>query len=158
MTTHTPARPDTALRLWSAAAAASAMGVVAALTLAPRSVVAPARAVFERMADAAVAELLGWLPFADPDRVLNTLLFIPLGATLAVLLGRRLWPLAMLAGFAMSAVVEYAQGGIPGRVPDPEDVLWNSCGAVLGALAVGLAFAALRPVRVQARTVRRSTA
>jgi hypothetical protein len=158
MTAPPPARPAAALRPWTVAAAASAVSAVAALTLAPRTVVAPVRALFERMTDAAVEGLFGWVPFADLDRVLNTLLFVPLGATLAVLVGRRLWPLAMLVGFAMSTAVVYAQAGIPGRVPDQEDVLWNTCGAVLGALAVGLVFAALRRARAVTRAVRRSGA
>ncbi|QIG39902.1 VanZ family protein [Microbacterium sp. 4R-513] len=154
--TSAPLTP--ASRLWTAVAALSALGVVSALTLAPRSVVAPARALFERVTDAAAAPLLDALPYADPDRVLNTLLFIPLGATLALLLGRRSWPLAIVAGFALSAAVEYAQATIPGRVPDPDDVVWNTTGAAAGAVAVGILLLGAALARGIARAVRRSGA
>lgn len=158
MTTPTPDRLSATNRTWTALAAVSAAGVVAALTLAPRSLVAPARSLFERMTGAAFSPVLAALPSADPDRVLNTLLFVPLGATVALLLGRRMWPLALLAGFALSAAVEYAQGWIPGRVPDPEDVLWNTCGAAVGALAVGFLFVGRVIAGIVARALRRSEA
>src|SRR4051794_40336643 len=99
-------------------AAIVAVGGVALLTLAPRTLVAPARGAFMRWVDAAAAPLLTWMPDADPERVLNTLMFVPLGATIALLLHRRAWPVAILVGFAVSACVEYAQATIPGRVPD----------------------------------------
>lgn len=158
MTIPTPARPSATIRAWTALAVVSAAGIVAALTLAPRSLVAPARALFERIAAAAFSPILDALPTADPDRVLNTLLFVPLGATVALLLGRRMWPLALLAGFALSAAVEYAQGRIPGRVPDLDDVLWNTCGAAVGALAVGFFFAGRALARALGRALRRSAA
>ena len=158
MTIPTPARLRATIRAWTAVAAVSAGGVVAALTLAPRSLVAPARGLVERITAAAFSPILDALPAADPDRVLNALLFVPLGATVALLLGRRVWPLAMLAGFALSAAVEYAQGRIPGRVPDPEDVLWNTCGAAVGALAVGVFFVGRALARALGRAVRRSEA
>ena len=72
----------------------------------------------------------------DAERLLNTLMFVPLGATIALLLHRRLWPLAILVGFAMSAAVEYAQPTIPGRVPDAADVFWNTVGAAIGVVLV----------------------
>ncbi len=52
--------------------------------------------------------------------MLNTLLLVPLGAAIALLLTRRAWPIAILVGFALSATVEYAQLSIPGRVPDAD--------------------------------------
>lgn len=154
MTTTTPPRPATAPRLWAAAAVASAAGVVAALTLAPRSIVGPLRSLFTRMADAAAAPLVEWMSYGDQERLFNALLFVPLGATLALLLGRRLWPVAIIAGFALSAAVEHAQGTIPGRVPDPQDIVWNTLGAAAGALAVALCLGAAALVPA----VRRSSA
>lgn len=117
-------------------AALLAVVVVVALTLGPRAFVAPARGEFMQWMDAATAPLLVWVPYGEAERVLNTLMFVPLGATIALLLRKRWWPLAILAGFALSAVVEYAQRGIPGRVPDPEDVLWNTTGAAIGVVVV----------------------
>lgn len=112
-----------------------ALAAVALVTLGPRWLVAPARNLFTQVMDAAVPAFAGGLPYAD-ERALNLVLFVPLGATLALLLARRLWPLAVLAGAFVSIAVELAQTAIPGRVPDPHDVLWNSLGAAAGAVAV----------------------
>ena len=119
---------------------ASALAIIAvlALTLGPGAFVAPARGAFERVLDAATAPLLQGIPYGDA-RLLNAALFIPLGATAAIMLGRRRWIVAILLGFAVSVAVEYAQRTIPGRVPDPEDVFWNTLGAAIGVLVVVLA-------------------
>lgn len=118
---------------------ASALAIIAVLTLTlgPGGLVAPARGAFERLLDAAAAPLLQGIPYSDP-RLLNAVLFVPLGATVAMVLGGRRWILAIIFGFAVSAAVEYAQREIPGRVPDPEDVFWNTLGAAIGVLVVVL--------------------
>lgn len=121
------------LRLLAAAAAAIA---VTALTLAPRALVAPARETFMQLVRPVMVPLLGGISAAEAERILNTLMFVPLGAAIALLLGRRAWLLAILAGFVLSATVEYAQLSIPGRVPDRDDVLWNTVGAAIGVIAV----------------------
>ena len=117
-------------------AALIAGAAVTTLTLAPRALVAPVRGAFMTLMDTATAPLRVWIPYDDAERLLNTILFVPLGATIALLLGGRAFPLAILACFALSAAVEYAQGSIPGRVPDMQDVLWNSLGAALGAVVI----------------------
>lgn len=117
-------------------AAAAVLIIVAALTLAPRALVAPVKSLFLRAMDVLSAPLMALIPYGDADRVFNTLLFIPLGATMAMLLSRRAWPLAILAGFALSAGVELFQASIPGRVPDAEDVLWNTVGGTIGVMVV----------------------
>jgi hypothetical protein len=120
-------------------AATLALAAVAVLTLGPRRLVAPARSEFMQWVDAVASPLLAWIPYgADGERVLNTLMFVPLGATIALLLGRRWWPVGVLAGFALSATVEFAQASIPGRVPDAADVLWNTLGGAIGVVAVTL--------------------
>ena len=129
---HTTA-PRYGTRLFVAMAAAF---VICVLTLAPRAVVAPARSAFMGVVYDLASPLLLSLPLAEPERVLNTILFVPLGATIALLLPRRAWPIAIVAGCLLSATVEYAQESIPGRVPDPDDVLWNTVGAVIGVVAV----------------------
>ena len=117
-------------------AAAIAAVVITVLTLAPRALVAPVRGAFMQFMCSATEPLLVWIPYGDAERALNTILFVPLGATIALLLGRRAWPVAILAGFALSAAVEYAQVSIPGRVPDPADVLWNTVGGAIGVIVV----------------------
>ncbi|MFB8145566.1 VanZ family protein [Microbacterium sp. NPDC056003] len=130
--------PAARLRTARTIAAALAVTAVGVLTLAPRSLVAPARGAFLTAVEGASAPLLAGLLSGEAERVLNTILFVPLGATVALLLGRRWWPLAILTGSAVSACVEYAQRSIPGRVPDPADVLWNTVGAAIGVVVVAV--------------------
>ncbi|MTV24606.1 VanZ family protein [Nitriliruptoraceae bacterium ZYF776] len=65
-------------------------------------------------------------------RALNVVLFVPIGAALAV--WRRPWWL--LGAVAGSVTVELLQHLLPRRNPDPWDVVTNAAGAVLGYLAV----------------------
>ncbi|GAA5198047.1 VanZ family protein [Microbacterium jejuense] len=136
----TPARmpPTLGPRLFLAALTAA---VVVALTLAPRAVVAPVRGAVMALAGRFAEPLVAGLSPLQLESALNALLFVPLGAALALLLGRRLWALAPVLGFAVSFAVEYAQVRIPGRVPDLQDVVWNTVGAVVGAAAVGVVLA-----------------
>ena len=120
-------------------AAALAVAAVAMLTLGPRAFVAPVSGAAIRIMDAATGPLLSSIGHDGAERLLNILLFVPLGLTMALVLGRRLRLIAALAGFALSAVVEYSQRSIPGRVPDIEDVLWNTLGAAIGVIIVALA-------------------
>jgi hypothetical protein len=125
------------------------------LTLAPPAVAAPLRWVFLRSMVEAGQPLVGAFAFGDVDDVLNVLLFVPLGATLAMLLARRFWPVAIAVPLALSAAVEFAQRSIPGRVPDGDDVLWNTVGAAVGVLAVTIPRLVLAGVRRQrARSTR----
>lgn len=117
-------------------AAVAATLAIAVLTLGPRTLVAPARGAFMTAMDAATAPLLLWIAYADAERILNTIMFVPLGASIALLLARRLWPLAIGLAFALSAGVEYAQSAIPGRVSDADDVLWNTTGGAIGVIVV----------------------
>lgn len=113
-----------------------AVMAVAALTLGPRWIIAPARGAFLHATEAFAAPVLAAFPDAGIDQVLNAVLFVPLGATLALLLPRRAWWTAVVAGLALSATVEYFQSSIPGRVPDAGDVLWNTVGAAIGVIVV----------------------
>ena len=69
----------------------------------------------------------------------NVVVFVPLGAALALALNRR--PprqqivLATLGGAALSLTIELAQQATPSRVSALEDWLLNSAGAAVGALA-----------------------
>jgi VanZ family protein len=140
--TETPVGPRL---LW----AAVATGAVLALTLAPRSLVAPARGAFMRIVDVLAGPVVAGMSYDELESILNALLFVPLGAALALLLGRRLWVLAPLLGFGLSFAVEYAQTRIPGRVPDIHDIVWNSVGALAGAVVAALLRLASRSRRAQ---------
>ncbi|QEW02884.1 VanZ family protein [Microbacterium lushaniae] len=133
-----------------------ALAVVAGLTLAPRMLVGPARRAFLDWADATTMPLLGGAEYADAERLLNTAMFVPLGAALALLLPLRGWPLAVAAGFGVSVAVEYLQAAIPGRVPDATDVVWNTVGALVGVGAVTLVRALAAAVRAQRGSVTRT--
>jgi glycopeptide antibiotics resistance protein len=74
-------------------------------------------------------------PWIGPRRVafiLNVTLFVPLGALAAWRRSRR----AFVAVLALSLLIETLQLVIPGRSPDPFDLLANGVGAVTGAYLV----------------------
>jgi glycopeptide antibiotics resistance protein len=69
----------------------------------------------------------------------NIGLFVPLGMFLLLLVGSRLWLVALVAGIVLTSMIESVQREIPGRVSDPRDVAANSIGMFLGiALAMVL--------------------
>ncbi len=74
--------------------------------------------------------------------LLNVLLFVPLGAGLAFLTAWPWWRVALTAA-AASTLIEVLQLVLP-RDPDPMDVVTNTLGALVGALAVS-AIARRRP-------------
>lgn len=67
----------------------------------------------------------------------NIGLFVPLGVFLLLLVGTRLWLVALAAGIVLTSVIENLQGSIPGRVSDPRDVAANAIGMFIG-IAVAL--------------------
>jgi VanZ family protein len=82
----------------------------------------------------------------------NVGLFVPLGVFLLLLVGTRLWLVALAAGIVLTSMIENIQREIPGRVSDPRDVAANSIGMFIGiALAVVLTLpSALRRRRERA--------
>ncbi|GAA5119360.1 hypothetical protein GCM10023339_33030 [Alloalcanivorax gelatiniphagus] len=69
----------------------------------------------------------------------NIGLFVPLGVFLLLLVGSRLWLIALAAGIVLTSMIEAVQREIPGRVSDPRDVAANSIGMFAGiALALVL--------------------
>nr|WP_253943683.1 VanZ family protein [Nocardioides sp. zg-1308] len=64
----------------------------------------------------------------------NIGLFVPLGVFLLLLVGLRLWWVALAAGIVLTSMIENVQRQIPGRVSDPRDVAANSIGMFLGIL------------------------
>ncbi|MEK9502963.1 VanZ family protein [Gaopeijia maritima] len=81
------------------------------------------------------------------DAVLNTGLFVPLGALLGML-GAGVGTVAA-AGFGLSAAIELTQTALPGRFPTVADVVVNGGGALLGLLLLRFVRAGrLTPVAV----------
>lgn len=66
----------------------------------------------------------------------NIGLFVPVGMFVLLLVGSRLWWLAVAGSVALTSAIETAQRSIPGRVPDPRDVVANTIGAVIGVVLV----------------------
>ena len=62
------------------------------------------------------------------EMAFNVALFLPVGILAALLLPRRRWPLALVAGFACTAVIEIAQVPLTDRVSDPRDLVMNTGG------------------------------
>lgn len=62
----------------------------------------------------------------------NIGLFVPLGVFVLLLVGSRLWLVALAVGIVLTSMIESVQKQIPGRVSDPRDVAANSIGMFLG--------------------------
>ena len=85
----------------------------------------------------------------------NVLLFVPVGILFGLMVSLRWWPLALLLGPALSAVIEIAQRFLlDERVSTVHDVIANSIGAAIGVvMAVILRVAVLaRDEKVIARS------
>lgn len=87
--------------------------------------------------------LLSWQIHSLEDVIANLLLYLPLGAMLALAslkihsLSRRLGT-ALFAGLTLSLFFELAQGFVSQRFPTLSDVVLNTLGAGLGAVLVSL--------------------
>lgn len=126
------------------------LGIVGWITLGPQP--------FDDSSDSMIWRLLDilgrsratdWIDYASLEFGGNVLMFLPIGLFFLLLLGRRLWWLAVLFGIALTCGIEFAQEFIPTRVSDPRDILSNSVGAFVGVVV------ALVLTAGKARTMRR---
>lgn len=108
------------------------------------------------IASAFSASLLASLTHVEVEGALNLILFVPLGVALALLLPRGLWPLTPVFVFVVSFAIENGQVLIPGRVPDAQDILWNTVGGIVGAFLAGVIREVHRSVRRACRAGQRS--
>src|SRR5262245_25939436 len=72
------------------------------------------------------------LDYSQLEFLANVALFVPIGVFLLLLFGAGGWWLAAIGSFAMTAVIETLQQGIPGRVSDDRDLMANTIGALIG--------------------------
>ena len=80
-----------------------------------------------------------WITFDLLEFTANVALFAPAGVLGALWLGRRWW-LAIPLGLALSAAIETTQGLVlEGRLADVRDLVSNTVGTALGALAIAAA-------------------
>lgn len=70
------------------------------------------------------------------EMAFNVAMFVPVGLLAALLIPRRRWPLALLAGVAFTTVIELVQVPELDRISDPRDLVMNTSGAMLGVLIV----------------------
>jgi len=70
------------------------------------------------------------------EMALNVAMFVPVGLLAALLIPRRRWPVALLAGVAFTTVIELVQAAELDRISDPRDLVMNTSGAILGVLFV----------------------
>jgi glycopeptide antibiotics resistance protein len=83
------------------------------------------------------AHRLGWasLDFTSLEILANVLVFVPVGVFAFLFMPRRIWPLALLVGPAISAAIEVAQRvALPHRTATLSDLAANSAGATFGVL------------------------
>ncbi|MGO4104499.1 VanZ family protein [Leifsonia sp. YAF41] len=81
----------------------------------------------------AQSDLTAWITYELIEFAANIGLFVPLGALLLQLVGRRRWWLVLAVGFALSCGIEFVQLFLPTRVSDVRDILANTLGAGIGA-------------------------
>jgi glycopeptide antibiotics resistance protein len=109
----------------------------------------------DRPVDHSLFETIGWVrslgipPWLFSYNVIeftaNILMFAPFGIIVALRMPRRLWWVAVMAGALASAAVELSQGlFLAQRDASWSDIVANTAGAAVGALAVLGARARLR--------------
>ena len=109
------------------------MGFVAMVTLTPASRAPIPIGLVVRVLDA--LHRRGYLETLTVDRIeflANIAMFVPIGVFLLLLVGAERWWIAVFLPFFMTVFIETAQRNIPGRVPDPRDILANTMGGVAG--------------------------
>ncbi|WP_186467011.1 VanZ family protein [Arthrobacter sp. UKPF54-2] len=128
------------------------VAVLAAVALWPQPVDRPIGELLHRALRALHRRgIPDWVDYPLVESVSNVLLFVPLGALVAWIIGRSYWWVGAAAGLLTSCVIELAQLlFLPARVPTLADVLANTIGALLGALLVLPIMRRRRPVRNRA--------
>ncbi|MGO4494112.1 VanZ family protein [Arthrobacter sp. 2YAF22_2] len=92
-----------------------------------------------------------WVNYGFIESAANVLLFIPLGALVAWVVGRGCWWVGGVAGLLASSAIELTQFlFLPARYATLADVLANTVGAVLGAFLALLLMRRLGSVRNRA--------
>lgn len=125
--------PRRLTRVWALALGIPFLVGLAALTLTPSRVEESLPNLLDLVLG--TAHRLGWasLDFTRLEIIANVLVFVPVGILAFVLLPRRLWVLAVLAGPLLSIAIETAQGlALPHRAATVSDIVANSIGALLG--------------------------
>ncbi len=139
---------------------AAYLGVVAWITLGPQPVQPGTDGVIWRLlAFFGRHNATSWIGYSTVEFVANVLMFLPIGLFFLLLLGRRLWWLAVLFGVVLTLGIEGAQLFIPARVSDVRDLVANSTGGFIGVLsALMLTHAKARRIRLSRQFAARAHA
>lgn len=96
-----------------------------------------------------------WVTYSGVEFTANVLMFVPLGLMFVLLLGRRLWWIAIVLAVALTVGIEAIQVMLPERVADPRDLASNSIGAVIGVIfALVITWPKAIAIRREARSLR----
>lgn len=129
------------------------LAVVAWITLGPQPLDAQGSAYLYRIVDElAQHRLTAWVTYSRVEFLANVAMFVPIGVFFLLLLGRGLWPAAIVVGVALTFFIEFVQLFLPTRVPDVRDIVANSAGATLGVIA---ALVITTPAALRERRARR---
>ncbi|MBD7956903.1 VanZ family protein [Microbacterium sp. Sa4CUA7] len=94
-----------------------------------------------------------WLTYPVLEFAANVALFVPLGVLWVLWAGTRRWWFAAAAGLILSVAIELTQAlALPDRYPDVRDLIANTLGSALGAVAVAAVAVATRRRRLTAGT------
>jgi hypothetical protein len=134
------------------------LAIVAWVTLGPQPIDDEGRGILMRIIRRVrVLEGFEWVTLANVEFAANILMFVPIGLMFVLLLGRRLWWLAIVFSIALTVGIETLQLFIDGRVSDPRDLVSNTIGAVAGVFgALIITWPKARSLR-QAEVRRRNT-
>ncbi len=111
------------------------MGFVGLVTLTPSASAPIPVGLAERVLDA--FHRRGYFEVVTVERMeflANIAMFVPIGVFLLLLVGAERWFLALFLPFFLTAFIETAQRGIPGRISDPRDILANTMGGIAGVV------------------------
>jgi glycopeptide antibiotics resistance protein len=106
------------------------------------------------LSPAAWTSSVTWTTGYLSEMVFNVALFVPVGMLAALLIRRRLWPLALAAGFSFTTLIELLQLLSVDRISDPRDLVMNTAGTVVGVFLVLVARMVRRAGAVAASELR----
>jgi glycopeptide antibiotics resistance protein len=92
-----------------------------------------------------------WLTYSRVEFLANIALFVPVGVLILLMFGRRWWWVGIIAGGLLTCAIEFAQRFLPDRVSDPRDLVANTIGAAIGAIA---ALVVTTPAAIRERRMR----
>ncbi|MCU1545641.1 MAG: VanZ family protein [Homoserinimonas sp.] len=112
------------------------LGVVGWLTLGPQPLDDNGRGALLRVIRyLQTFEGTGWITYSLIEFSANIAMFLPVGVLFVLLLGRRLWWLAIVLCIVLTLGIEVAQEFLRDRISDPRDIIANSLGGLIGVLS-----------------------